>query len=324
VAGRSNTTVWVAFWANMAIAALKIAGAAATGSAALFAEAAHSVSDTLNETFLLVSLRSTRRPPDADHPFGYGKEQFFWSLLAAVGILITGAGFSGVEAYRAFSGREHVGAHYFAISYAVLAGALVAEGTSWWRAVRQLRAEAHAARRTLMQHVRLSPDPSVKTVVGEDSAAVLGNVLAAGGIAVHQVAGGAWAEGIAALAIAVLLVVTALLLANDVKSLLIGEAADEQVRNELFDFLSEREAVDAVLQVLTMRLGAHDLLLAARVDLDSGLRSDAVESVSAEIDHAITERWPEVRYVFLDATRSAERARRPRHGGTDAGWDRFS
>jgi cation diffusion facilitator family transporter len=310
MATESRRTVLVALGANVAVAAVKFGAALVTGSSAMFAEGAHSVADTLNEVFLLTSLSRSGRAADSRHPFGYGMERFFWSLLAALGIVVAGAGFSGIEAYRAFTSHETIAAHYFVISYAALGLALAADGTSWIRALRQVRAEAKAAGRTLLAQVRASHDPSVKTVAGEDTAAVIGIGLAAGGIALHQATGAGWWEGVAAALIAVLLLAVGLLLAVDVKAQLIGEAADPQLRQGLCDYLVEQDAVDEVVDVLTMQIGVRRLLVAVRVDLSSQLSSDDVEKVSAELDAGIRDRWPQVHNVFLDATRSAERVRR--------------
>jgi cation diffusion facilitator family transporter len=302
----SNRTVVVALCANVAVAAAKFVGAALTGSAALFAEGAESVSDTLNELFLLRSLYRSRRPADAEHPFGYGRERFFWALLAAFGIFVSGAGFSGFEAFRAFTGSPVVGPDYYLIAYCVLGFVLLAEGTSWLRAVRQVSRDAEEHGRGWFEHIRMSSDPSVKNVAGEDTTAVLGVFVAAGGIALHQVTGSGWWEGVASAVIAVLMVVTAFLLGRDVKDLLIGKAADPALRRELLAYLDGCDAVDRVVELLTLRLGARDVMVATRVDLDSSLDSDAVETASAEIDREINRRWPQVTQVFLDATRSDE------------------
>ncbi|HET9077917.1 MAG TPA: cation diffusion facilitator family transporter [Acidimicrobiales bacterium] len=311
MAGDSKKTVCIALAANVVVGAVKFVGAALTGSAALFAEGAQSVSDTLNEVFLLTSLVRSDRPPDRRHQFGYGMERFFWSLLAAVGILVGGAGFSGIEAYRAFTSHSAPGPRYYLIAYASLGLVLLAEGTSWVRAVRQVRREAHRAGRGLVEHIRLSSDPSVKTVAGEDSVAMIGVVVAGAGIGLHQLTGVGWWEGVASAVIAGLLVVTAVLLGRDVKGLLIGEAVHPQLNRQLHEFLSAHPAVDRVVDLRTMQIGADKVLLAARVDLGSALNSDEVELASADIDRGINQRWPEVTDVFLDATRTDEPVRDP-------------
>ncbi len=310
MAGESKRTVTIALGANAVIAVTKFAGGFLTGSAALFSEGAHSIADTMNQAFLLTSLKRSKRGADAQHPFGYGKERFFWALIAAVGILVAGAGFSTIEAYQAFTSHEHTSGNYFLIAYAVLVVAFLSEGTSWLRAVRQTRGEAKQAGRGVIEHIRTSSDPSVKTVAGEDTAALIGLVFAFFGIALHQATGNGWWEGVAAALIAVLLVVVGIALGNDVKGLLIGEAADPALRRDVTDYLGRHSAVDRVVDLLTMRLGADDVLLAARVDLVEELDANAVERISADIDHEIGERWPKVRHVFLDATRSDERVER--------------
>lgn len=313
MAEESSRTVLIALLANVAVAVAKFVGAFLTGSAALFAEGAESVSDTLNESFLLRSLYRSRRPADAEHPFGYGRERFFWALLAAFGIFISGAGFSGFEAYRAFTEQSTVGSHYYVIAYAVLAFVLLAEGTSWLRAVRQVSTEAARQGRGRLEYIRISSDPSVKNVAGEDTTAVIGVFVATAGIALHQATGKGWWEGVASAVIAVLMVTTAFLLGHDVKGLLIGEAAEPALRDELFRYLEGCDSVDAVVELLTLRMGANELMVAARVDLESSLDSDAVEAASSEIDRDINQRWPQVTQLFLDATRAEERSSAPAH-----------
>ncbi len=310
MAGESKRTVVIALAANAGVTAVKFAGALLTGSAALFAEGAHSVADTMDQAFLLTALRRSNRRADSRHPFGYGMERFFWSLLAALGILVAGAGFSGIEAYQAFTSHETVGSHYYLVVYVSLGLALLADGTSWVRAIRQVRRESRERGRSLSEHVRRSNDPSVKTVAGEDTAAVIGILIATAGIVLHQVTGSEAWEGVAAALIAVLLVIVGVALARDVKAQLIGEAADPKVRTEMRDHLAGHPAVDDVVDLLTMQLGVDQVLVAARLDLSEGLSSDDVERVSAEIDHDLRERWPQVHNVFLDATRSTEQVRR--------------
>jgi cation diffusion facilitator family transporter len=225
----STGTVIVALIANLAIAAAKITAGLIGGSSAMLAEGAHSVADTTNQVFLLTSLRLSKKAPDDTHPFGYGKERFFWSLLAAVGIFVSGAVFSIYEGVHGLlSGESEVPGYL--LSYAVLLVSFVAEGTSWLKAVRQLRGEARAAGRGLIEHVRLSSDPTVKTVFSEDTAALIGLVLAALGLGLHQLTGQAYWDAGAAIAIGVLLAVVAYLLGRDTKEMLIGEAAPAPLR----------------------------------------------------------------------------------------------
>jgi cation diffusion facilitator family transporter len=306
MAEESKGTVLVALAANAVIALAKFTGGFLTGSAALLSEGAHSVADTVNEAFLLTAVVRSRRPPDPRHPFGYGQERFFWSLLAAVGILVLGGGFSLLEAYRSFTTSESTHGNYFLIAYVILGVSFAAEGTSFAKAVRQIRGEAAAAGRGIVAHIRLSSDPSVKTVATEDSAALVGLLLAFVGILLHQVTGSDLWEGVASLCIGLLLFGVAFALGNDVKGLLIGESADPRLRSEIAEYLQGYDDIDRVVDLLTMHMGADQILLAARVDLARRLSSDDVEALSAQIDGRLRERWPQVQYVFLDPTGESE------------------
>jgi len=269
----------------------------------MLAEAAHSVADTMNQVFLLRGLKASARPADMAHPFGYGKVRFFWSLLAAVAIFVGGAVFSFYEGISTIfgPGGEEEG---LLIAYAVLFVSFLAEGSSWLKAVKQLRGEARSLGRTFRQHLRLSTDPAVKTVFAEDTAAVIGLLLAAAGIGLHQLTGQHWWDGVAAVLIGVLLTVVAFTLGKSNGDLLIGEAARPELVVGAYDTIAATPGVDRVVELLTMALGPDDVLLAVRVDLRDDLPAGAVEELSTAIERELVERWPEVTQVFLDATRS--------------------
>jgi cation diffusion facilitator family transporter len=306
----ARRTVLVALAANAAIMVVKAVGGVVSGSSALLAEAAHSVADTANEGFLLASLSRSTRAPDDEHPFGYGQERFLWAFVAAIGIFVAGAGFSLYQGLDAILvGHEE---STFWLAYAILGFGIVAEGLSLVRAVRQTRGEAQARGASWRGHLRQSRDPTTKTVVFEDSAAVTGNLVAIAGVALHQATGNAAWEGAAALCVATMLVVAAFILGRDASSLLVGQAATPQERQEILAALTERPEVEEVLQLLTMALAPDRLLVAARIDLAGGVDSERVEDVSTEIDGAIRRRVPAVAEVFLDATDKARfsRARR--------------
>jgi cation diffusion facilitator family transporter len=301
---QSRRTVLVALASNSIITVAKIAAGVLSGSTAMLAEGAHSVADTANELFLLRSLQRSKKPADDTHPFGYGKERFFWSLLAAVGIFVSGAVFSLYEGITGLISGERAGGSPL-VSYVVLAIAFLTEGTSWLTAVRQLHGESRSANRTFVEHVKRSSDSTVKTVISEDSAALVGLVLAGGGIALRQITGAPQWDAGAAVAIGLLLTYVAFRLGHDTKELLIGEAADPELRAQLWRELVAFPEVDAVVELLTMKLGPTDLLVAVRLDLAGGLDSDTVETVSARIDAQLQDRYPDVTHVFLDATRAS-------------------
>ncbi|HEY4097506.1 MAG TPA: cation diffusion facilitator family transporter [Baekduia sp.] len=309
----SRRTVLIALAANAAIMVVKAAGGIVSGSSALLAEAAHSVADTANEGFLLASLSRSTREPDDEHPFGYGQERFLWAFVAAIGIFVAGAGFSLYQGLDSLWGGRHQESKFW-IAYVILGFGILAEGTSLVRAVRQTRGEAAAGGVSLRGHLRRSRDPTTKTVVFEDSAAVSGNAVAIAGVALHQATGNAAWEGIAALIVAAMLVFAALSLARNASSLLVGQAATPDERREILAVLAERSEVDEVLQLLTMALAPDHLLVAARIDLKAGIDSEHVEDISTDIDRAIRDRVPAVAEVFLDATdrdRFAQAERRP-------------
>jgi cation diffusion facilitator family transporter len=297
----TRATVLVALGANLAVAAAKGAGGALTGSPALLSEAAHSVADCLNEVFLLLSLGRAERPADRTHPFGYGKERFFWSLLAAVGIFVSGAGFSAYQGIAALTGHEHRPSTFeFTVVYGVLLLSLVLEGGSLRTALRQVRSEAADANRRPVAFVLRSPDPTVKTVASEDAVAVVGVLVALAGTALHQITSQPAWEGVASLIIAALLGYLAFVLGRDTKELLIGESADPAVRLAAYGVLRERPEITGIAEMLTMQLGPAAVLVAARVQFEETLTAREVERVCTEVEDEMSLRLPEVQQVFLD------------------------
>ena len=308
--GGTKGTVHVALAANLVIAVAKVVGGVLSGSSALLSEAAHSVADSLNEVFLLASLRRSRRRPDTAHPFGYGKERYFWSLLAAVGIFVMGGCFSfyqGVQALRT-TAAEPAGGYLIAVLVLVTAG--LVEGTSLARALWQVRRETRSTGRSFRRQLRLTEDPALRTVLGEDGAAVTGVLLALAGIAAHLATGNnAW-EGAASLGIGLLLVYVAYRLGREARDQLVGQEIDSPLRREVHAFLTEQPEIDAVTELLTMRLGPDSGLLAARVDLVAGSDSEEVEESAVRIKDGIVRRWPALDHVFLDITEAGPNGRR--------------
>jgi len=302
VPSESHKTVYVALAANAGIGVAKLAGGLISGSSAMLAEAAHSVADTTNQLLLLASLNLAERPADEEHPFGYGKERFFWSFLAAVSIFVSGALFSIYEGlHRIFGGASKEGG--VGIAFAVLALGLVLEGSSLVRAARQTGSEAQDRRRSFARHLRVTRDPTVKTVVFEDSAAVIGLLLAAAGLGLTALTGSAVWDGAASIAIGVLLAAVAFTLGRDTKGLLIGEGAQPEEREAIERVFEDHTGVESIEELLTMALGPASLLVAARVDFVPELNSDAVEEASDELERQLRDAVPEITEVFLDPTR---------------------
>jgi cation diffusion facilitator family transporter len=298
----SHKTVYLALAANAGIGVAKLAGGLISGSSAMLAEAAHSAADTTNQLLLLASLNLAERPADEEHPFGYGKERFFWSFLAAVSIFVSGALFSVYEGLqRILGGASEDGGT--GIAFAVLAIGLVLEGSSLLRATRQTGSEAHHRRRSLARHLRVTRDPTVKTVVFEDTAAVIGLLLAAAGLGLTQITGSVVWDGAASIAIGVLLAAVAFTLGRHTKRLLIGEGAQPEEREAIVRVFDEHPKVLSLEELLTMALGPAALLVAARLDFVPGVDSDEVEAVADELERQLREAVPEITEVFLDPTR---------------------
>ncbi|MFH9861525.1 cation diffusion facilitator family transporter [Streptomyces sp. NPDC017202] len=289
----TRVTVLVALAANLVIAVAKLLGGLLAGSPALLSEAAHSVADSLNEVFLLAALRRSRRPADRRHPFGYGKERFFWSLLAAVGIFVMGGCFSffqGVEALHADTEEKFSG---YVAGLVVLGVAFLAEGASLLRALHQARRQGGTA------GLR---DPALRTVLAEDGTAVLGVALAAAGMALHMVTGQVVWEASASLAIGALLVCVAYGLGREARDQLIGEAADPETAGRIRALLDAQPEIDSVEGLFTMRTGVDSALVAARVDLVPGMDSEHVEEVAVRIKRSLAGVVPEADQIFLDVT----------------------
>jgi cation diffusion facilitator family transporter len=305
----THRTVLVAGLANIAIAFTKFAAGIAVGSAAMLAEAAHSVADTLNQGFLLTSLHRSDRPADRTHPFGYGMERYFWSLLAAVGIFIAGAGFSVFEGVLAITHGGEGGNPL--VAYIVLALAFVAEGTALARAVYQVRGEAAGRRRSVREQVRHSPDTTVRTALFEDTSALVGLVIAAVGLTLRHLTGSPVYDGAASILIGVLLVVVAYSLGRTSMHMLIGQAAEPEAQRIITKEIEETPGIEKVLDLLTMQLGPEDLIVGAKVAFTDDISADHAEDLADDVDRRLRERLPIVRHVFLDPTQlSTSKGRR--------------
>jgi cation diffusion facilitator family transporter len=299
-AGASRRTVLIALVANVAVTITKLIGGVFSGSAAMLAEAAHSLADSANQGFLLVSIALSVREPTPEQPFGYGRMRFLWTFIAAMAMFLAGAIFAiGYGTYQLIAGGESGG---YAVAYVTLAISLVAEGSSWIRAIRQTRGEAARSQLPLLQYVRESRDPNVKMVLFEDTAALAGIAIAFVGILIDQLTGSTVFDPAASIAIGGLLIGVAAWMGHDTSELLIGAAARPREREALERALEEFDEIEKVVELLTMVLGPNSLLVAVRVDFASGLQDEDVERISERIDQRLREVVPDVTEVFLDAT----------------------
>jgi cation diffusion facilitator family transporter len=294
----STFTVLVAMAANAGIGVAKLFAGLLSGSSALLSEAAHSAGDACTELLLLTALRRSEQPADRVHPFGYGKERYFWSLIAAVAIFVSGAAFSVWEGARTILAANEPLRHAW-INYVVLLVAFILEGTSFVRAVRHTRDEAGQRRRSARSYLRDPDDPTIKSVVLEDFAALVGIVIATVGVALHQITGNSLWDGIASLMIGALLIVAAFLLAQSCKRLLIGKQADSRLVRAIERTLEEQPEIIDVVDLVTMMVGTDRILLGARVDFADEYSSAQLEEACVRIDGLLQDRYPGLDEIFI-------------------------
>lgn len=296
MSGGSRRTVLAALGANVLIAATKFVAAALTGSSALFAEGVHSVVDSGNQGLLLLGMRRARRPPDPEHPFGHGREIYFWSFVVALLVFAAGAGVSLYEGVSHLLHPEPI--RHIAVNFVILGLAAVFEVASLWVAGREFR--RRSAGRGAVETLRTSKDPTVFTVVLEDSAALVGVLLAlAGNVAFALTGSPAW-DGLASVAIGLLLVGVAAWLARETQGLLIGESARGPLVERIRSLAGGEPGVVGVGRVRSMHLGPEEVLVTVSVDFEDGLDAAAVERLTGRLGTRIRSELPEARWVFVE------------------------
>ncbi len=303
----SKKVVLVALGANVAVTAAKLAVGLVTGSAAMLAEAAHSAADTVNQVFLLVSINLSDAPADEDHPFGHGKERFFWAFLAAVFIFVAGAVFSIYQGiHKLIEGGEHAGS--FWPSYLVLAFAFVFDGAVLVISFREAQARAKELAIGTLEFLRETSDVTLKTAMYEEVAATTGVVLAVVGLAMVQLTGNALFDGLASIMIGIVLVFVAIMLGNEARGLLLGEAASPRTRAAIRAAIAEFPEVNKVVTLLTMQLGLESVLVTGEINLEDNLTTDEIENLLQRMTIRIRELAPAVKNVYLEPHRTRRRA----------------
>jgi cation diffusion facilitator family transporter len=297
-----------ALFANALITVLKFIAAGITGSSGMMAEALHSLADTTNQVFLLLGLRFYRRPASEKHPFGHGKERFFWSFIAAIFIFGVGATYAiyeGVVKLYHPHAPEQLG-----WAYGVLAVSFVIESGSIALAIYQELREARHEGMRFAEYLRESKDPTAKTVLFEDSAALVGILIAATGLYLTEhhtgPGGGAYWDGVASISIGVVLAIVAFTLARSSRGLLLGEAATEKVRERIRQAILAHPNVCDVIELLTMHLAPKQILINAHVNFRDELATDDIEQTINEIETNIKRAEPMVDMIFLETARRSE------------------
>jgi len=296
-ASSSKKVILAAFLGNFLIAVTKFIAASISGSSAMMSEGIHSLVDTGNQMLLLYGMRAAQKPADAHHPFGHGKEIYFWSFAVAVLIFAIGAGVSIYE-----------GVHHIIepaqqkdplINYIVLGIAILFEGAAWLFAMKEFsKAKGEFG---YIEAVRRGKDPTMFAVVFEDSAALLGLLVALIGISLGQATGNVYFDGIASLIIGLILGFSAVWLAYETKSLLIGESANLHIVQAIREQLKETPGWHHVNEISTMHMGPDYVLLAMSLDFEDTLSAGDVEDIVASLSRAVKQRHPQIKRVYIEA-----------------------
>ena len=294
MASGSPRTILIALGANLGIAVAKFAAAAVTGSSAMLTEGVHSLVDSTNQVLLLYGRRRASRPADAQHPFGYGREQYFWSFVVAIMVFALGAGVSIYEGVLHILHPE--AANSPLIAFAVLGIAFALEG---WSTIAAL-ADFNASRRgTIWQEIRSTKDAPTLVLLLENSGAMIGLVLAAAGLAMSLLTGDPFWDGLASVLIGAVLGVLAVLLLHEAKGLLIGESADPQVVAAIAKCAAAHEGIVAVHEVLTLHSAPEMVTVIISADFEDTISARAVEAIVADIERQIAENFPIVARVYV-------------------------
>jgi cation diffusion facilitator family transporter len=298
--GGRRRSIVVALGANLVEAAAKLAAGLVTGSSALLAEAVHSTADSINEVLLGISLRHARRPPDAEHPFGHGGVRFLWAFLAAICSFLVGGCVSIGLALRELAGGG--GIERPLAGWVVLAVAAAADGTSLSQSTRQARREAALWELPTLRYLRETSDPTLRAVVVEDAAALVGVALAAAALLIHELGGPAAADGVASLLIGLLLATTAIVLAHPLADLLIGRSIAPGRLARARSIIAGADGIDDVLAVYAVHAGPEEAILAAKVHPRPGLTGDQLAGLLDDLDGRLRSELPEIAEVFIDVT----------------------
>jgi cation diffusion facilitator family transporter len=304
--GGSLKVIFAALAGNALISVTKFGAAFTTGSSAMLSEAIHSLVDTGNQLLMLHGLRRAKKPADEAHPFGYGMEVYFWTFVVAILVFAGGAGVSIYEGIHKVMDPQPVS--NVMINYAVLGAAMIFESVAWYVAYKEFGRSK--GRMSMVEAVARSKDPTVFTVLFEDTAALLGLLVAFVGIAAADYLNMPLLDGVASIVIGLILALTASLLAYETKGLLIGEAAHPRVLEGVRRIARVEDSVIGVNEILTMHLGPTDILLNVSLDFADKISADDVELAVTNMERQIKMQFPEVTRVFIEAQSKADQRRR--------------
>jgi len=297
MAAGTKTVIFAALIGNGLISITKFVAASITGSSAMLSEGIHSLVDTGNQILLLYGLKQAAKPADENFPFGHGKEVYFWSFIVAMLIFALGGGISIYEGISHLQNPAPITNPL--INYVVLSLAIVFEGVAWlfaFRAFKQVKGKWG-----YIEAIQRAKDPSIFVVLFEDSAAMLGLVVALLGVALTQYTGNLYFDGLASVIIGCILIGTAIWLAVETKSLLIGESANKSTVKDIRLLLNENAKIDHVNEVLTMHMGPDFILANISVKFKENSNTDKIETTIDDMDKLIKAKFPQVKRIFIEA-----------------------
>lgn len=297
MASGSKKVIYAALFGNGLIAITKFIASYITGSSAMLSEGIHSLVDTGNQGLLLFGLKKAEKPADERHPFGYGAELYFWAFIVAILLFALGSGISIYEGIHKVMHPEMVTNAW--INYIVLALAMIFEGAATYVAFKEFTKTK--GEYTYWQAIKRSKNPAIFTVLFEDSAAMLGLVIAFIGLLLAQQLNMPIFDGIASIVIGVVLAITAMFLAFETKGLLIGEAATPEAREEIRKIVTATKGITNVNAIATLHLGPEEILLNASLDFEDTLSAADVEKITADLTAKLRKQVPTVKRVFIEA-----------------------
>ncbi|MER9593573.1 cation diffusion facilitator family transporter [Mesorhizobium sp. M0244] len=293
--GGSKKVIYAALAGNLAIALTKFAAALFTGSSAMLSEGVHSLVDTGNGSLLLYGMHRAARPADRTHPLGHGRELYFWSFIVALLVFALGAGISFYEGVMHIMAPEPIASAK--VNYFVLGLSFLFEGSTWLVALKEFRRQKGS--HGWLEAVQLSKDPSVYTVLFEDSAALLGLVVAFAGISAAELLEMPELDGAASIGIALILGATAIFLARESKSLLLGEPASPEVQTKVLAIVQLDPAVQRANGVLTLHMGPQEIVAALSVEFEDHLSAPEIENCVERMEARLQTEMPEVTRLFV-------------------------
>lgn len=296
MANHSTAHIYQSLISNFIIALFKAGAAWFTHSGSMMAETIHSFADCGNQVLLLVGVRRSMLPPDAKHPLGYGRDLYFWSFMVALLLFAGGGMFSMYEGVHKLQHPEPV--EHAAIGIAILVVSLGIEGAATWANIREMRKRAKGA--PLLQYVRDSKDSDLIVVFGENSAATVGLVLAIAAMAMASITGEPRWDAAGSLAIGVVLVFVAIFLAKEVKSLLVGEAADPHLEAAVLALVVAHPDLDKLMSMITIQQGPGQVMLSMKIEFRDGLSMPAGVAAIADFERQLAAACPEVKWCFVE------------------------